>query len=98
MSLRCKNSTYGITQRHCWYQLITHQVAFRLSVRITNADVIKRELIFSVNREDTLGGNNYQNINNPAIKIIQAQILGQFHLSLEELGMKKLAQKQTSTQ
>ena len=53
------------------------------------ADVIKKELKFSVNREDTLG-DTYKNINTPANDIIQAhaQVLGKFDLSLQE-KMKK---------
>ena len=56
------------------------------------ADVIKTELKFSVNQENTLGGDTYENINTPVNDIIQAhsQVLGKFDLSLDE-EMKKLA-------
>ena len=54
------------------------------------ADVIKKDLKFSVNREDT-SGDTYENINTPANDIIQAhsQVLEKFNLSLQE-EMKKL--------
>ena len=44
-------------------------------------DVIKRELKFSVNRENTLG-DTYENVNTPVNDIIQAhsQVLGKFDL------------------